>query len=198
MISKTSRALAAAMTMTVVLGAAACGDDDDAPTGEAAADEAAASEATSDTTAATEEAEGAGGPCDVVDTGAVEAALGDAIGDGEGGTTMVTENDLSWTAEACEWEAESGVELELRMVAVDALPGECPPLSSPVYEISELPDLGDAAWFELDELQGEGAVRVCTAGGMAEARLESGDTPLDEATVQATAVALVGPAIPAL
>lgn len=209
-----ARTAAAAVAMMVALGAAACGGDDD---DEASDDGAGAATETSETTATDEDTTdgggsdddgsdddgsdgggGAGGPCDVVDAAAVEAALGESIGTGEAGATSVTENDLSWTADGCEWETDGDIELELRMVATDALPGECPPLSSPVYEISEVPDLGDAAWFEFDEMQGEGAVRVCAAAGMAESRIESDDTPLDEATVRATALALVTPAVAAL
>jgi hypothetical protein len=193
-----------AVATVLVVGAAACGGDDDAASDDAPTTEqpTAAASGDGDTGASGQDtaavAGGAGAPCDVTDAATVEAVLGQPLGEGDAGQVSVTENDLSWTAEACDWETDAGLEIELRMVAADALPGECPRLSSPVYEVTEVPGLGDAAWFEFDDLQGEGGVRACAAAGMVEARIESGDTPVDEATLEATAVALVTPAIAAL
>lgn len=191
--------------MLVLVVGACGGDDDDADASEIESGSESESASGSDSGSAPADGAGAsgsddaGGPCEVVDAAAVEGALGGTLGEGESGTTSVTENELSWTADECEWTTDGGVEVQLRMVAADDLPGECPPLASPVYDISELPDLGDAAWWEWDSMEGEGAVRVCTAAGMAESRVESPDgSPIDEETVKASAIALVTPAVAAL
>lgn len=193
------------MAVTLALMAvAACGSDGDDGADESEIEAGSESESSGSGSAPADDggapgADEAAGPCDVVDVAAVEGALGGTLGEGDARTTSVTENDLSWTAVGCEWTTDGDVEVQLRMVAADDLPGECPPLASPVYDISELPDLGDAAWWEWDSMEGEGAVRVCTAAGMAESRVESADdAPLDEATVQAAAIALVTPAVAAL
>jgi hypothetical protein len=194
---RTTRAAAAIAAATLLLGSAACGSDngDGGGDGGADGDDDAQTEPTSEpatSAAAADETDA----CGVADVAAVEAALGSSIGTGDAGTVSVDDNGQKWQADGCEWEADD-VELELRIVASAALPGDCPELSSPVYEVTPVADLGDAAWFEWDDLQGEGAVRVCSASGMAESRVESGDAPLDQAVVRATALALVAPAVPA-
>lgn len=202
------RAVAALAAASLV---AACGNDDDGGevrsttddgSGSASASGSGSGSAPGSATGPGAAGAGGAGPCGV-DVAGAEAALGDTLGDGEASTTQVTEDDgveLSWTADECEWHTAGGTEVQLRTVAADALPESgCPPLSSPVYEISDVPDLGDSAQWEWDGMEGEGAVRACVAAGMAEARIESPDgAPIAEETVKAAAVALVEPALAAL
>lgn len=204
--------MATAVLVVLVLAVGACGDDgtedadssrDDgagtaATAGDPADDGADAEDRGDPVDDGADDVDG-GDPCGALDAPLVEAELGDTVGEGDGGDTSVTERGVTWTASECEWETVGGVELQLRMVDIGELPAECPALESPVYEISELPDLGDSAWWEWDALEGEGAVRVCTPRGMAESRVESpDDEPLDEDTVMAVAIAVVTPAVDVL
>lgn len=187
--------------VAVVLGLAlgACGDDGTEDADSSRDDDQATATTVGDPVEGGGAEEASSDPCGALDASLVEAELGDSIGEGDGGDTSVTERGVTWTASECEWETAGGVELQLRIVEASELPAECPALESPVYEISELPDLGDSAWWEWDDLEGEGAVRVCTARGMAESRVESADDePLDEDTVMGAAIAMVTPAVDAL
>lgn len=194
-------ALRVATALTVAALLTACGgdDDDDADDDATTTEQDAGTEPDSGTAPTDDEAASGDHPCDVVDAAAVEALVGSPIGEGEVRITTVTENDLEWTPDECEWDVEDVIEMDLHLVqADDYTAGEvvCPELGGLGAEVTEVDGLGDSAQWEYSDNDGSAHLRVCTATGMVDAKVEPEDvTTFDSAELQAIATELAEPVL---
>jgi hypothetical protein len=203
--------LAALVAGVLVAGCGSDGDDDDASTTTTADDasgpEMPDAELPEDGEITSPPAgSDAGGPlgaqpCDVVDITTVETAVDNALRAGEIVDATVTENDLTWTPDECQWENEV-LEIEVQVAGDDDFPDGgllCPEPLGVGAQVTPVDGLGDSAFWVYDDNDGEGTLRVCTATALVDATIAPDDiAPLDAATTQAAATALAEQVLAAL
>ncbi len=164
----------------------ACGGDSDNTTDDAEPPPSSTPSApptsaptTADTSASTAPSDGAlPGACDVLAPTDVQAAFGVEFGPGEPGGGGTSEGDLAWASDNCDWEAADLVEVQLAITGPDDFTGDftCPEPTSVASTVEPVPDLGDAAYWEVDESPPlEATLRVCTAGYNVDVELEYED-----------------------
>ncbi|MBX9471700.1 hypothetical protein [Microcella sp.] len=119
-------------------------------------------------------------PCGAADAAELEAVFGAGLGDGRIGTVNVTENEVTWNADSCTWEAES-VEVQLRISDADdfAAGFACLEPLAIGSDLEVVAGLSDQAWWQFSGSSGaEGELRLCTGDTLVEVLIEaeSGDS----------------------
>lgn len=198
--------LAPVLLLVLAPAVSACGGDSDNTTDDAAPPPSStpsapstSSPTASDTSASSSApADGAlPAACDVLAPTDVQAAFGVEFGPGEPGGGGTTEDDLEWSSDNCDWEASDLVEVQLAVTGPDDFTGEltCPEPTSVASTVEPVPDLGEAAYWEVDDSPPlEATLRVCTAGYNVDIDLEHEDgtdvqgDPLQQSIALATVV----------
>lgn len=119
-------------------------------------------------------------PCGAADAAELEAVFGAGLGDGRVGTVTVTENEITWNADSCTWEAD-GIEVQLRIAAAaDFAAGfACLEPLAIGSDLEVVAGIGDEAWWQFSDSAGaEGELRVCSGDTLVEVLIEaeSGDS----------------------
>lgn len=130
------------------------------------------------------------GACDLVTTDELGDIFGTTFSSGRTVQSTVTEDGVTWTPDQCSWESDEKLELSLKIAdAADFETGTlvCAEPSRLLYEVTDIADLGTAAYWTFDDAFGaEGELRVCTAEALIDVELEA-ETG-DGATLQGQAV----------
>ncbi len=206
--------LAAVVTAALVVGCASESSDDAGGAGTEEADddssaqpEAPEAEAADDDGAPpSDPAAGTAGPlgahpCDVVDDEAIDDVTGAPLDFGQEVTATVTENNLTWTPDACRWEDRT-LEVSVQVAGADDFATgqiECPEPLGIGSEVTAADDLGDSGWWKYDDNDGEGTLRVCTATALVDVEVAPDHVaPIDEADARAIATSLAETVLAAL
>ncbi len=180
------RILLAAFALALAL--TACGDDDN-PISSGGASE----KPESSPSATTETEAGPAAVCDLADANDVEAAYGEPVPDGSYGGGGHDVNGEQWQSDNCNWEVDNGIEVTLAVSRADQFAdGEllCLELESFGTAATPVPELGDRAWWVVDEVDpDEGTLRICTDEEMIDIDMESPDGSRDPDTMRAQSVA---------
>lgn len=114
-------------------------------------------------------------PCGTADITELDETFGVGFGNGRGGNATVTQNDVTWTAYSCTWEAE-GIEVEVRIAQHGDFEEDVVCLEPLAIgrELETVADLGDQAWWQFsDSSSVEGELRVCTPDTVLEVLVEA-------------------------
>lgn len=184
-----------------------CGDDDDSddstpPSESSPSSPGGETESSAPTTDATPAPAELPSACDVLTSEDVAAAYGVEFGPAEPGGGATNEQDLSWQSDNCDWEAEDLVEVQLALSGPEDYTPEfaCQEPTSIGSTVEPVPDVGDQAWWEVDDSGAlEASLRVCTASYIFEIDLDyedgvdfQGDPKLQSIALAQVVLAKVG------
>ena len=132
-------------------------------------------------------------PCSVVQRSELNDIVGVTFGDGRVITWTVTSSDIVWSPSRCVWGTGDGLELTIDFADAAAFEGgelQCVRPARFEDEITEIPGLGDQAFWVISDLFGvDGELRICTSDALIDIIIETEAGDPDVLHGQATELA---------